>query len=116
MKNYDKSVAISHNPNRIYIPDYPYRLLITGGPRSGKTKVLLNLIKHQLGISYKYQLLMNEREKVGIQKLKYPKALINYLQTIDDVNENLEDQIPTKKIKKSVVFNNMIPYMEANKN
>ena len=37
MKIYDKSVAISHNPNRIYIPDYPYRLLITGGSRSGKT-------------------------------------------------------------------------------
>ena len=30
-----------------YIPDDPYRILIMGGSGSGKTNVLLNLIKHQ---------------------------------------------------------------------
>ena len=39
----------------------------------------------------KYQLLINGREKVGIEILKNPKAFINYSETIDVVNENLED-------------------------
>ena len=46
MKNYDESVKINHNPNRPYILDHPYRNLIIGGSESGKTNVLLNLIKH----------------------------------------------------------------------
>ena len=47
MKNYDLSVEINHNRNWPYIHDHPYRILIIGGSGSGKTKVLLNLIKHQ---------------------------------------------------------------------
>ena len=75
MKCYDQFVKINHNPNRPYILDHPYRLLITGG--SGQEKlVLLNLIKHQrphLGKIYLYfkdpfksksQLLINGIEKV----------------------------------------------------
>ena len=31
-----------HNKNWSYIPDNPYRLLIIGGSKSGKTNVLLN--------------------------------------------------------------------------
>ena len=38
----------------------------------------------------KYQLLINEK-KVEIKKLKSPKAVIDYSQTINDVYENLED-------------------------
>ena len=34
---------------------------------------------------WKYQLLINRREKVGIKNLKNPKAFINYSQTIDDL-------------------------------
>ena len=30
-----------------YIPDQPYRMLIIGGSRSGKTNALLNLIKEE---------------------------------------------------------------------
>ena len=30
-----------------YIPDHPYRILIIGGSRSGKTTALLNLINEQ---------------------------------------------------------------------
>ena len=48
MRNYDQSVKINHNLNWPYIPDHPYRILIIGGSGSGKTNVLLNLIKHQL--------------------------------------------------------------------
>ena len=47
MKYCYESVKINNNPNSPYIPDYPYRVLIIGGSGSGKTNVLLNLIKHQ---------------------------------------------------------------------
>ena len=47
MKNYDQSVEINHNPNWPYIPDHLYRILIIGSSGSGKSNVLLNLIKHQ---------------------------------------------------------------------
>ena len=46
MKNYEESVEINHNPNWPYIPDYPYKVLLIGGSGSGKTNVLLYLIKY----------------------------------------------------------------------
>ena len=127
MKNYDQSVEINHNPNWPYIPDHPYRILIIGGSGSGKTNVLLNLIKHQRPdidkiylyvkdpFESKYQLLINGREKVGIENLKNPKAFIDYSQTIDDVYENLEDYNPTKKRRVLIVFDDMIADMESHK-
>ena len=36
-----------HNEKWSYIPDHPYKVLITDGSGSGKTNVLLNLIKEQ---------------------------------------------------------------------
>ena len=48
MKNYDQSLEINHILNWPYNPDHPYRILIIGGSGSGKTNVLLNLMKHQL--------------------------------------------------------------------
>ena len=81
MKNYDGSVEINHNPNWLYFPDHPHRILITGGSGSGKANVLLNLIKHQRAdidkiylyfkdrSESKYQLLINGREKVRIENL-----------------------------------------------
>ena len=47
MKKYDQSVKINHNPNWSYIFDHSYRILIIGGSGSGRTNVLLNLIKNQ---------------------------------------------------------------------
>ena len=47
MKNYEELVEINHNLNWPDIPDHPYRILIIGGLGSGKTNVLLNLIKNQ---------------------------------------------------------------------
>ena len=37
-----------HNLKWPYIPDLPYRILITGDSGSGKTSALLNLINNQL--------------------------------------------------------------------
>ena len=49
-------------------------------------------------------LLINERQKVGIKKLKNPKAFIDYSQTIDGVYGNLEDYNPRKKRRVLIVF------------
>ena len=49
-------------------------------------------------------MLIKRREKVGIKELKNPKALIDYSQSVNDVDENLEDYNPTKKRKILVVF------------
>ena len=38
---------MNHNTNWLYIPNHPYMILIIGSSGSGKTDVLLNLIKHQ---------------------------------------------------------------------
>ena len=46
MKSYDQSVEKNHHTNQSYIPDYPYRILIIFGLGTGKTNVLLKLIKH----------------------------------------------------------------------
>ena len=54
MKNYNESVEIKHNLNWHYIPDHPYRILIIGGSESGKTNMLLNLIKNQILIKFIY--------------------------------------------------------------
>ena len=82
MKNYDQSVEIKHNPNWLYTADHRYRILIIGGSEAGKTNMLLNLIKHHrpdIDTIYlyvkdlfesKYQLLINGREKVGIENVK----------------------------------------------
>ena len=47
MKNYDQLVETNHNAYWSYISDHPQRILIIGDSGSGKTNVLLNLIKHQ---------------------------------------------------------------------
>ena len=47
MKNYGESDKINHNPIWPYIPNHTYSVFIIGGTRSGKTNVLVNLIKHQ---------------------------------------------------------------------
>ena len=36
-----------HNEKLPQIPDHPYRVLIVGGPESGKTNALLNLINEK---------------------------------------------------------------------
>ena len=40
-------MKIKHNSKWLNIPDHPYRILITGGSRSGKTNALFNSINNQ---------------------------------------------------------------------
>ena len=63
----------------------------------------------------KYKLLLNGREKVGSEILKYSKPFIGYSQIIDGVYENLEDCNPTKKRRLLIAFDDMIGDMESNK-
>ena len=71
------------NKNRPYAPDHPYRILIMGGSGSGKTILLLSLIRNQPDIDkiylyakdlneVKYQYLINKRETVGINHFNDP--------------------------------------------
>ena len=111
MENYDQSFEINHNPKWPYILDHIYRILIIGGSGSGKTNLLLNLVKHlQIDIAKiylyvkdpfesKYQLRINGRENVGIKQIKNPVSFIDYFQTIDDIYQNLESYNPRKKQK-----------------
>ena len=50
-----------HNPNRPKISDHSYRILIVGGPSSGKTNALLNLIYPELILIKKFLLYAKNR-------------------------------------------------------
>ena len=97
--DYTNENKTQHNKKWSYIPDYPYRILIIGGSRSGKTNALLNLINHQPDIDKiylyakdlyekKYQLLINKREEVGLKHYDDPKAFIEYSNDMHDVYKN----------------------------
>ena len=113
-------------PRWPYIPDHPYRILIVGGSRSGKTNALLNLINNQPDIDKiylyakdpyeaKYQYIINKREKVGLDHFDDHKAFIKYSNYMQDVYKNIEDYNLGKKRKILIVFDDMIADMINNK-
>ena len=74
--NYANENKIGHNLKWPRIPDWLYRILITGRSGSGKTNALLNLINNQSDIDKvylyakvpyeaKYQFLIKKRESTG---------------------------------------------------
>ena len=89
--------------------------------------MFLNLIKHQRPdidkiylyvkdpFKSKYQLLISEREKVGIEILKNSKAFIDYSQKIDDVFKHFKDYRQRKKRRVLIVFDDMIVDKKSNK-
>ena len=106
--NYTNENKIEHNLNWPYIPGHPYRTLIVGGTGSGKTNVLLNLMKEQPDIDKiclyakdpydaKYQYLINILEKVGLDHFNDSKAFMEYSNDMLDVYKNIEDCNPDKK-------------------
>ena len=122
MINFDDYVnenKTEHNKNLPYTPDHPYRILIIGGSGSGKTNALLNLIENQPDIDKiylyakdpydaKYQYLINIREKVGLKRLKDPKAFTEYLNDIFDVYKNINEYNIDKKRKILIAFDYII--------
>ena len=115
-----------HNSNWPYIPDHPYRILVTGGSGSGKANTLLNLINNQpdndkiylyakVPYEVKYQYLINELEKVGLDYFNNPKAFMDYSNSMQDVYKNIEEYDPGKKRKVLIVFDDMIADMINNK-
>ena len=88
-----------------YIPNYPYKILITGDFGSRKSKTLINLIKEQ-DYDYaidkinlyakdlnkpKYKFLIEMRKYAGIKHYDDTSAFIECSNTIDDVYENTDD-------------------------
>ena len=127
MKNCDESVEIYHNPNWPYVPHCPYKVLVIGGSGSGKTNVLLNLINDQppdidkitymskIHLNQSISCLLMKKKKVGIEKQKVPKQLIDYSLTVNDDYENLEGCNRTEKRIVLIVFDDIIEDMESNK-
>ena len=54
--DYASENKTQHNLKWPYIPDHPYRVLIIGGSRSGKTHSLLNVINNKPDIDKIYML------------------------------------------------------------
>ena len=91
--------------------NWPYRKLIIGLSRSGKTKFLLNLIQADnniIGKIYlhakdlvepKYQLLTKKREQAGIKNFKGKNAFIEYSNKMDDIYDDINDYNKKKKKK-----------------
>ena len=115
-----------HNEKWPYIPDHPYRILITGGSGSGKTNALLNLINEQNDIDKiylyakdlsepKYEYLIKNCEKAGIKHLNDSSAFIEYSNTIDDVYENIDQYNLSRKRKILIVFDDMIVDVKSDK-
>ena len=96
-----------YNPNWLYIPDHPYKILIIGDSGFGKTNALLNLIEDQPDIDKiylyakdpyegKYQVLINKRESVGLKHFNDRKAFIEYSNDMHDVYKNIDHYNPDK--------------------
>ena len=105
---YTDENKIEHNSKWPHIPDHPYRILIIGGPGSGKANALLNLINNQPDIDKiylyakdpyeaKYQYLIKKREKVGSDHFNDHKAIMEYSNDMHDVYKNIEDYKSRKK-------------------
>ena len=115
------------NLKRPCIPDHPYRILIIGGSRSGKTNALSDLIKNQSDIDKIYlydkdpckakcQFLINKAESTGIKHFNDPKAFIVYSNDMQDVYKNIDEYNADKERKILIVSDDMIADMINNKN
>ena len=94
MINFDDYI----NENKIEHNSKWNRILIKGGPGSGKTNALLNLINNQPDIDKiylyskdpyeaKYQYLINKRQKVGLDHFKDSKAFMEYSNCLSEVEK-----------------------------
>ena len=114
-----------HNEKWPYIPDHPYRILIIGGSRSGKTNTLLHLIKEKDNIDKiylyakdlsepKYECLIKKREDVGIKHYNDPNAFIECSDTMDDVYEDIDGYNPSRERNILIALDDMIADIMVN--
>ena len=105
---------------------HPYRILMIGGPRSGKTNALLNLINAQGDIDKiylyakdlsepKHEYLIKNDKNTGMKHLNDPNAFIECFNTMDDIYENIHDDNPNRKRTFLIVFDDMIEDIKHNK-
>ena len=114
-----------HNNKWSYIPDHLYRILIIGGSTSGKANVLLNLIiQHDIDkISLhvkdlsepKYECLIKRGEDTETKHFNDSNAFIECSNTMDEVYENTDDYIPSRKRKALIMFDEIIADIMTNK-
>ena len=87
---------------------------------------MLNLIKKQDDIDKmylyardlsepKYEFLIKKREDAGTKHFNYPNAFVESSNTMDDVNENIDDYNPNRKRKIWIVFDGMIADIMSDK-
>ena len=102
------------------------QILIIGGSGSGKTNALLKLINEQKDIDKiylyakdlsesNYEYLIKNRENAGIKHVNDSNAFIEYSNTMDDVDENVDNYNPSRKRKILIIFNDMIADIMTNK-
>ena len=100
-----------HNKKWSCVLDHPYRILIIGGSRSGKTNTLLNLINEQGDIDKiylyakdlskpKYKYLIKNRKNAGIKHLDDSNGFIECSNAMDHIYENIDNYNPRRKRKK----------------
>ena len=107
--------------------DWPHRKLIIGPSGSGKTNYLFNSIQRDNNIidkiylyakdleEPKYKLLINKREKAGINFNNDPTAFIEYSNSMDDILSDIEDYNKRRKRKVLIIFDDMISHVMSDK-
>ena len=107
--------------------DWPYRKLIVGPSGSGKINNLLNSIQRDNNIvdkiylyakdleEPKYKLLIDKREKPGINFNNDPTAFIEYSNSMDDILSNIEGYNKKRKRKILIIFDDMISHVMSDK-
>ena len=115
---------ITENDNN---KDWPYRKLSIGPFGSGKINYLLNSIQKDNNIideiylyakeleEHKYKLLIDKREKAGINFNNDPNAFIEYSNSMDDILSDTEDYNKKRKRKVLIVFDDMISHVMSDK-
>ena len=66
-------------------------------------------------IEPKYEYWIKKHEDVLIKHVHNPNAFIEYSNTMDDADENINDYNPIRKRKKLITFVDMIAYIMTNK-
>ena len=102
---------------------WPYRKLIIGPSGSGKTKYLFNSIQKDPNIIDKiylyakdleepmYKLLIDKREKVGINFNNDPTDFIKYSNSMDNILPNIEGYNRKRRRKALIIFDDMISHV-----